>query len=149
MGMKLPLCPLTAVDEMHQDRADVRWKQRFSNYKRALKQLSNAIKIVSMSEIERAGLIQFFEMTFELAWKLMKDYLEEEGFVVSTPREAIKIGFQIGMIKNGDIWMEALAQRNLAAHTYDEKRAVEAEKKIRDDYFKVLQELYVFFQGKE
>ena len=81
---------------MNPDRADIRWKQRFSNYKRALKQLSNAIKIVPMSEIERAGLIQFFEMTYELAWKLMKDYLEEEGFVVSTPREVIKTGFHNG-----------------------------------------------------
>lgn len=57
------------------------------------------------SVIERAGMIQFFEMTFELAWKLLKDYQEEEGFIVKSPRDAIKQAFQYQLIKNGQAWL--------------------------------------------
>jgi nucleotidyltransferase substrate binding protein (TIGR01987 family) len=72
---------------------DIRWKQRFQNYEKAYLLLERALEIVEPSDIERAGLIHFFEMAFELSWKLMKDYLEQEGFTVTSPRETIKQAF--------------------------------------------------------
>ena len=63
---------------------DIRWKQRFQNYEKAYLLLERNLNIAEPSEVERAGIIQFFEMAFELAWKLMKDYLEEEGLIIST-----------------------------------------------------------------
>ena len=59
-------------------------------------------------------------MTFELAWKVLKDYLESEGYIVKSPRETIKQAFQIGLINDGHIWMEALTVRDLTTHNYDE-----------------------------
>lgn len=58
---------------------DIRWQQRFQNFEKALRGLEEALAIEQPDVVQRAGLIQFFEITFELAWKLLKDYLEAEG----------------------------------------------------------------------
>jgi len=65
----------------------------------------------------------FFEVTFELSWKLMKDYLEAQGFQVKSPRETIKQAYQSGLIDNGHVWIDTLTDRNLTVHTYDEELA--------------------------
>ena len=64
-------------------------------------------------ELERAGVIQFFEIAIELAWKVLKDYLESHEIQFNSPREVIKSAFQNGFIENGHVWMDALADRNL------------------------------------
>jgi len=69
---------------------DIRWQQRFHNYEKAFLLLERALTIAAPSEVERGGIIQFYEMAFELAWKVMKDYLEQLGFTVNSPRDAIK-----------------------------------------------------------
>ncbi len=69
---------------------DIRWKQRFENFEKAYRLLERALEISNPSEAERAGLIQFFEMAFELSWKLMRDYLQEQGFTINSPKQAIK-----------------------------------------------------------
>ncbi len=100
------------------------------------------------SDAERAGLIQFFEMTFELAWKVLKDYLEEEGFRIASPREAVKQAFQAGLVGDGHVWMEALKDRNLTVHTYEEKVAIAIEKRIRSAYFPLLAKFRLDFGEK-
>lgn len=121
---------------------DIRWKQRYSNYSKALTQLTEFMDQPSLNKFEVQGLIQCFEYTFELGWKTMKDYLEQEGFDVKTPRAAIQTGFQIGLIQNGHAWIDALEKRNLMAHTYNESLAQDAEKLIRHTYFDVLKALH-------
>lgn len=125
---------------------DIRWQQRFYNFTRAYKLLGKAALINSPSEVERAGLIQFFEMAFELSWKLIKDYLSAEGYDVKSPRAAIKQAFQIELIADGMIWLKALEDRNLTVHTYDEETAEKVEKKIRELYLPVLTNLYLTFE---
>lgn len=127
---------------------DIRWIQRFSNFKRTFLLLENALSIESLSLVERAGLIQFFEMAFELAWKLLKDYEEMEGFTVKTPRETLKQAFQAEIITQGQDWIEALQDRNLMAHTYNEKTAIAVEERIRYKYFPLLKNLYDTFEAK-
>ena len=127
---------------------DIRWIQRFSNFERAFLLLQDSLKTEQLSILERAGLIQFFEMTFELSWKLLKDYEEIEGFIVKTPREAIKQAFQSGLINNGHDWIDALQDRNLTAHTYNEETAIAVEAKIRNKYFQLLLEIYEYFKNK-
>ena len=126
----------------------IRWVQRFSNFERAFLLLSSAIAIETPSVVERAGLIQFFEMAFELSWKLLKDYEEQEGITAKTPREVIKQAYQAELISRGHDWMNALQDRNLMAHTYSEKTAIAVETKIRRDYFPLLDELYKLFKTK-
>jgi nucleotidyltransferase substrate binding protein (TIGR01987 family) len=88
-------------------------------------------------------------MSFELAWNLTKDYLEEQGFTdVKTPRSALKKAFEVGIIENGHVWMELLQDRNLSAHTYDEKKANDLDSLIRNKYYTVLKSLYNTFNIK-
>jgi len=125
---------------------NIRYKQRFENFEKSFLLLAEALDIDEPSIFEKAGVIQFFEITFELSWKLMKDYLSYIGYEVKSPREAVKQSFGIELIENGERWLEALADRNLTVHTYDETRADEIAKRIRNIYFELLQNLYVKFQ---
>ena len=120
---------------------DIRWRQRYQQYRKCFALLDMAIKQPQLSVIERAGLIQFFEMTFELSWKLLKDYQEAEGYAIGSPRNAIKQAFQNNLIEDGHMWIKALEDRNLTTHTYNEATALAVEEKIRQDYFPLLQQL--------
>jgi len=130
------------------DNRDIRWQQRFRQFAKAFALLQAAIAIDKPSVVERAGLIQFFEMAFELAWKLLKDFEEAEGFSVKSPRDAIKQAFQTGIINRGHQWMDALEDRNLTTHTYNEQTALAVEDKIRTSYFPCLEELHQDFKCK-
>ncbi|WP_432404599.1 nucleotidyltransferase substrate binding protein [Wukongibacter sp. M2B1] len=121
---------------------DIRWKQRFENFEKAYKLLEKYSKQEIKTELERAGIIQFFEMAFELAWKVLKDYLEAQGFIVKSPRDAIKQAFQIGLIEDGHVWIDALSNRNLTVHTYDETLADKMVKAVISIYFPQLKSMY-------
>lgn len=127
---------------------DIRWKQRFTNYEKAVQLLADAAQLESPSEVERAGLIQFYEMAFELAWKLLKDYLEEEGFMVNSPRQTIKQAFQAGLLDEGQVWMEALTDRNLTSRTYNETIAEQVADQIRARYYPALCQLHETMKAK-
>jgi nucleotidyltransferase substrate binding protein (TIGR01987 family) len=121
---------------------EIRWRQRFDNFENAYELLEEYIGIASLNELERAGIIQFFEMAFELAWKVMKDYLEAEGFQIKSPKEAIKQAFQTELIEDGQVWIDALEDRNLTVHTYDEATAIEIAERIKVNYFPALRQFY-------
>ena len=117
---------------------EIRWKQRFENFDKSYKLLKKYSNQEITTELERAGIIQFFE----LAWKVLKDYLESEGYMVKSPRETVKQAFQIGLIDNGHIWIDALSNRNLTTHTYDEKLATKMTSEILNAYLPELDKLY-------
>ena len=127
---------------------ELRWQQRFQNFSRSFLLLEQATELENPSVIERAGMIQFFEVAFEQSWKVLKDFLEEEGFTVKSPRDAIKTAFQYGFIENAGIWLEALKDRNLTTHTYDEETAEKVENNIKQRYYPILKSLYVDFNNK-
>jgi len=118
-----------------------RCRQRFANYIKSLNHLNLTVEKESLNDIEKAGLIQFFEVTFELAWKVMKDYLEAEGYSVKSPRDTIKTAFAHGLIDDGTVWLEALEKRNLASHTYDDQILNELEELIIHTYSHILNDL--------
>ncbi|MDD4754079.1 MAG: nucleotidyltransferase substrate binding protein [Desulfitobacteriaceae bacterium] len=121
---------------------NIRWKQRFINFEKSYKLLDKYIDQPLDTEIERAGIIQLFEIAFELSWKLMKDYLEDIGYSMKSPRETIKQAYQTGLIDEGHIWIDALTDRNLTVHTYDEKLAKKMTEDIVRIYFPELKRLY-------
>ncbi len=109
--------------------------------------LTGALAVESPDIYQRAGLIQFFETSYELAWKLMKDYLEAEGFTdVKSLRSVIKTAFQSDLIGDGQVWMKLLGDRNLTAHTYDEETADKVSRQIREKYHPLLRKLYDSFK---
>lgn len=128
---------------------DIRWVQRFSNFEKALKYLEEAMAIAKPDIIQRAGLIQFFEMSCELAWKTMKDYLEEQGFTeIKSPRDTVKKAFEIGIIADGHAWIQLLTDRNLTTHTYDEETSKQVEMLIHEHYYILLKELHNYLKNK-
>ena len=126
---------------------DIRWQQRFQNFEKSFSYLEHAIDIEDPEIVQRAGLIQFFEMTFELAWKTLKDYLESQGFLdVNSPRTVLKKAFEIGLIGDGHQWLQCLQDRNLTSHTYNEEIASEIETTIRQTYYPLLHQLHRTFK---
>ena len=92
--------------------------------------------------MEKAGVVQTYEFTFELGWKTVKDYLQEKDIDVKFPREVIKEGYKYDIIKDGDAWIDMLQKRNLMSHTYNEKNAELAYKLIVEQYFDELYDTY-------
>ncbi len=118
---------------------DIRWIQRFSNYQKALRKLGEAIKTLSkdevLDELHQEGLIQRFEFTHELSWKVMKDYAEYQGYTnIAGSRDAIRKAFEMNIIDN-PVWMETIGDRNLTSHDYDGKKANEISLKITNIYY--------------
>ncbi len=127
--------------------ADVRWKQRLSNYSKALLQLENAVNLAAqknLSDLENQGLIQAFEFTHELAWNVMKDYFDYQGGseLVTGSRDATREAFQRGLITNGDEWMEMIKSRNKTSHTYNLNVAEDIVKKILNSYFSLFKDFH-------
>lgn len=102
---------------------DIRWKQRFDNYCRALRQLTLAVELAAsrpLSDLEEQGLIQGFEYTHELAWNVLKDFLEYEGITgIVGSRGTVREAFRRGLITEGEVWMAMIEKRNLSSHTYN------------------------------
>lgn len=120
---------------------DTRWKQRFQNLEKAFLTLEKALSKSSISELERAGLIKIYELTFDLAWKTLKDYLEDKAIQAKYPRDTIKEAFSYELIEDGELWLEMLGNRNLMVHAYDEARAKLAQQLISDKYFQALKQV--------
>jgi nucleotidyltransferase substrate binding protein (TIGR01987 family) len=124
-----------------------RWYYRFDNYRRAFTLLREAIEQESpLTQLEKEGVIQRFEYTMELAWKMLKDYLESEGVVFDqiTPRAVIRRAFEAGVITQGDVWQKALDARNRMSHTYNFATFEQVIADIHASYLAVFDELYEF-----
>ncbi len=127
---------------------DIRWQQRFTNYSNALGHLKNAFLLESPNEFERAGAIQFFEMSMELAWKVLKDFLEAEGILVRSPRETFKQALQNALIDDGEQWLKAWDDRNLTTHMYSEEAAEALFQRIQEKYLVRLSQLHDCLSSK-
>jgi len=137
---------------------DIRWIQRFQNFRRAFQLLNQALdgrEVDSYSDLEKEGIIQRFEYTFELGWKTLKDYLEHSGVVIeeATPRKIIKECSVRGIFSsaciNPDVYMNMMLERNALSHTYDIERFKQALENINEKYLKELKRQYEFFAAKE
>ena len=122
-------------------------EERYGNYKNALERLKEAM-LEEPTAIIIDGTIQRYEFTFELAWKIMKDYLEYNGFVdgLSSPRNIIQLAFQNKIIKNGDIWIQMMLDRNLLSHLYDEEKSREIYNNIKNSYLVQFEQLKQFLE---
>lgn len=118
---------------------DIRWMQRFQNYKKALLQLQKAVQISmerELTDLETQGLIQAFEFTHELAWNVMKDFSEYQGDTnIRGSRDATRAAFKIDLISDGEGWMDMIKSRNQTSHTYNKATADEIAEDILTRYF--------------
>jgi nucleotidyltransferase substrate binding protein (TIGR01987 family) len=106
--------------------------------------------LAGLSQLEKEGTIQRFEIAFELAWKAMKDYLEENGLVVNpaTPRNIIKEAFAAKLLNDGQVWIDMMLHRNLLSHTYDIKVFEEVLQAVAQKYLPALDRLHEFFSTR-
>jgi len=127
---------------------DIRWLQRFSNFKKAFNQLDSAVQLSEereLSDLEKQGLIQAFEYTYELSWNMIRDYFRWQGNTgITGSRDAIREAFANGLIEDGDGWMRMLKDRNRTSHTYNEETAQEILKNI----LKLYHPLFVALQTR-
>jgi len=115
---------------------EVRWKQRFANYQKALQQLTKFIDKGELNELEEQGLIQAFEYTHELAWNVLRDYLIEQGNeAIYGSRDATREAFKLNLIQEGDSWMDMIRDRNRTSHTYNQETADSIANNIKDRFF--------------
>ena len=132
---------------------DIRWKQRFDNFDRAFVLLREVYDrgVDSLSQLEKEGAIQRFEVTFELAWKTLKDYLEEDGIVVNpvTPRNVIKEAFAAKLLDDAQVWIDMMLHRNLLSHTYDSAVFETVLRTVIARYFAAFDRLHEFFLLKK
>jgi nucleotidyltransferase substrate binding protein (TIGR01987 family) len=121
------------------DTPDIRWKQRFDNFNRALHQLTLAVELSQQREftdLEKQGVIQGFEFVHELAWNVLKDFLEFEGIQgIVGSRGTVREAFKRALIANGELWMDMIEKRNLTSHTYNAGLANELVTVIVDSYY--------------
>ncbi len=132
---------------------DIRWKQRFSNFLRAMENLRRAVDLArsrELSELEQQGLIQSFEFTHELAWNVLKDFLESEGYVdLPGSRTATRIAFENGLISDGSTWMEMIQDRNYTSHTYNMATANLIVGHIISKYYGAFEEMERGFRTRQ
>jgi nucleotidyltransferase substrate binding protein (TIGR01987 family) len=128
-----------------------RWKQRFENFNKAFSQLQLAVTTYQLdksNELIAIALIKTFEMTYELAWKTLKDYLNYNGVEVKLPREVLKQAFANNLVADGQVWIEMLDDRNVMTHTYDNEKALLAIHHICTDYLPAITALQAFLNEK-
>jgi len=132
---------------------DIRWQQRFSNYQKALSQLTAAVELSTqreLSDLEKQGLIQAFEYTHELAWKTLKDFFAFQGQTeIYGSRDATRTAFRLGLIEDGEGWMDMIKNRNRTSHTYNKETAEEIILAIINNYAELFTTLAIKLSSME
>jgi len=100
---------------------------------KAVKRLSDGLK-KSKDQLDRDGVIQRFEFTFELTWKSLRLFLLDQGIVVNSPKESFKGAFRYGLIKDGKLFLDMLEDRNLTSHLYSQEETKEIFNRIKKSY---------------
>lgn len=122
---------------------DIRWKQRFNNFTKAFEQLTEFLVQKQLNKLEQQGLIQCFEYNYELAWNTIKDFYEAQGEVnLQGSKDAFRLAFNRGLIKNGEVWMDMIQSRALTSHTYNEDTAQAIITKITTSYYQEFKNLF-------
>ncbi|TVQ09150.1 MAG: nucleotidyltransferase [Balneolaceae bacterium] len=128
---------------------DIRWVQRAHNFEKAYLRLKEAMEMEELNELERNGLIQRFEFTIDLAWKVMKDFLEHQGFDFKpSPKETFRLAQQSDFIDYAQELIDGLDIRNELSHDYSGEKFETLEQQLRDETYPALGKLYRFYASQ-
>jgi nucleotidyltransferase substrate binding protein (TIGR01987 family) len=129
---------------------DIRWKQRFQNFEKAFMRLKDALEMGELNELERNGLIQRFEFTLDLSWKVLKDFLEEKGFAFKpSPKDTLRLAQESGYITYAQELIDGLEIRNELSHDYSGEKFDQSEKQLRKETFAAIEKLHLFFVNEK
>lgn len=119
-----------------------RWEQRLDSYRKALSRLAEIVTVSrkrALNDFECDGLVQRFEFTHELSWKLMKACAEYQGYDgIGGSRDATRKAFEMGLISDGQSWMDMIKSRNETSHNYNGYIAEEVAENIVNRYYPLL-----------
>ena len=134
-----------------------KYQKKYENFSRIINRLNEhlqARKIGQFSDLEQSGLATQFELSFELMWKMMKDYLEFNGVEIGiiSPTNVLKSAASSGLLEeisvDGEVLMEALQARNQLTHVYDFETALDTLEKIKTGYVPEMLKVESYFDGK-
>lgn len=128
---------------MTAEREPPRWHSRLDTFGRAVDNLTVGVEQFRQrpfTVIEKAGLVQLYEIAWELGWKLQADYLRAMGHQLQLvgPRPVIRAAFEAGLIEDGQGWIDATKLCNELSHIYDAVRADAALEAIADSYLPLM-----------
>ncbi len=129
---------------------DIRWKQRFYNFEKAFILLKEALEndLDKLNQLEKEGIIQRFEYTFELSWKVLKDKMQDDGIIMETisPKYVVRKAFETKYNNDAETWLLMIGDRTLMSHTYNFSKFEEIILSIKDKYLNILTKLYEFLK---
>ena len=119
--------------------------KKFENFCRALSNLEDIYKYDEpYDNVTLTGLVGLYELCFEQAWKAMKDILQDQGFPegqTGSPKQIIKTAYNAGMIKDEELWLDALMARNNVAHAYNDKIALSIVSETKEKFVGLFKDL--------
>jgi nucleotidyltransferase substrate binding protein (TIGR01987 family) len=130
---------------------DIRWMQRFQNYEKVLVKLQHMVQRLHATPDDEAvhmAVVQAFEFTYELGWKVLKDYLTFQGNPTTTARDSIKEAFALNIVKDGQAWIDMIQDRNLTSHVYDEATAQKLLTHVVQAYLPAFEDLLTYLKEK-
>lgn len=129
---------------------DIRWQLRFKSFKKALNKLAevaNKMQFDKLTELEKEGLIQRFEYTFELAWKTLQDLLKEKGYIdIAGPNATLTQALTDGYISDAEGWRKMKKSRELTSHVYNDETAKIIANDIFTEYYQLLASLAIILE---
>ena len=110
-----------------------RIRGKFANYNHALQRLDEALEVEEPNTFIYDAVIKRFEFTYELAWRLMKAFIEYKGGAdVRFARDVFREAFSTGLIAEGEVWLKMLQDRNISSHTYDEAESKQIYERVKN-----------------
>ncbi len=103
---------------------------------------------IAKNDLEKDGVIQRFEFTFELLWKTLKIFFEYQGIEVKTPRDSLKESFRIEIVEDEEIFLDMLEDRSRTSHIYDKETSEEIFKRIKANYICVIEKVLEKLKSK-
>lgn len=127
-----------------------RLNERIENFNRAFDIFNEAVNAYNLNKeniLTHMALVQAYEVCFELSWKVLKDYLAENGISVYLPKEVIKEAFNKNVIDNGQIWIDMLNARNSTSHEYNMDKINLILNQISSSYHKEIKNFSNWLKG--
>lgn len=119
--------------------------KKYDNFCVALKNLKDIYEYDEpYNNVVLTGLVALYEICFEQSWKAMKEIMEREGISESrtgSPRQILKSAYEVGMIKNEELWLQALATRNNVSHAYNQVIALDIVRETKEKYYDMFLQL--------
>jgi nucleotidyltransferase substrate binding protein (TIGR01987 family) len=119
--------------------------KKYENFCAALDHMEDIYRYTEpYDNVILTGLVGLYEICFEQSWKMMKEILESHGYAegaTGSPKIILKTAYKAGMIKDENLWLLALQERNNVAHSYNQKIAFEIIQLAKEKFYDMFWEL--------